>query len=158
MVAIKIIRLFHLASYVIVTSQLLFYLVILGDAMKVISLNNYFEQRRVIDTLMNKRFRIIYYTCLLLSLLTTVLAARDVTSFFFISTAISFLCVAGDVVIAQKKNVPLNALSNTYAAGNKNQEWETIRTQWLKFIQYRGFLIVIGMIALLIGLVFDSAH
>lgn len=155
MIAIKIIRLLQLASYLTVTSQLLFYLVILGDAMKVISLNNYFEQRRVIDTVMNKRFRVIYYTCLLLTLLTTVLAAGDFTSFFFISTAISFVCVVGDVVIAQKKNIPLNALSNTYTAGDKNQEWELIRSQWLTFLQYRGVLIVIGMIALLSGLVFE---
>jgi hypothetical protein len=134
MIVINTVRFLHLLSYLVVTSQLLFYLVILSDAMKVISLDNYFEQRRVIDTLMNRRFRGMYYACLLLSLTTTILASVDVTSLFFISTAISFLCLIADVVIAQKKNIPLNVLSNTYSAGNENQEWENVRMQWLKFI------------------------
>jgi|SRR5688572_25182426 len=155
MIAINIVRLLHLMSYLIVTSQLLFYLVILGDAMKMISLNNYFEQRRVIDTLMTRRFRMIYYACLLLSLVTTMLAGIDPTSPFFISTMVAFLCVVIDVIIAQKKNIPLNSLSNTYVTGNENQEWEHVRNEWLKFIQYRGAFIVVGMTALLIGLVFE---
>jgi hypothetical protein len=155
MIVIHIVRLLHLMSYLIVTSQLLFYLVILADAMKMISLNNYFEQRRVIDTLMNRRFRIIYYACLLLSLLTTLLAGFAPRSPFFISTTVAFLCVVIDVIIAQKKNIPLNRLSNTYVTGSENQEWEHIRTEWLKFIQYRGAFIVVGMIALLIGIVFE---
>lgn len=155
MIVINIIRLLHLLSYLVIASQLVFYLVILGDAMKLISLNNYFEQRRVIDMLMNRRFKIMYYACLVLSLITTILAGVAPASLFFISTALAFLCVVADVVIAQKKNIPLNTLSNTYKSANENQEWENVRTQWLKFIHYRGLIIMIGMTALLLGLVFE---
>ncbi len=64
MIAIKSIRLLHLLSYLLVTSQVLFYLFILCDALKAVSLENYFEQRKVIDSLMVRRFRFMYYSCL----------------------------------------------------------------------------------------------
>ena len=58
MIVIKSIRLLHLISYMLVTSQVLFYLFILCEALKAVSLENYFEQRKVIDSLMVKRFRL----------------------------------------------------------------------------------------------------
>ena len=54
MIVIKSIRLLHLISYVLVTSQVLFYLFILCEALKAVSLENYFEQRKVIDSLMGR--------------------------------------------------------------------------------------------------------
>ena len=66
MIAIKSIRILHLLSYVLVTSQVLFYLFILCKALKAVSLENYFELRKVIDSLMIKRFKFMYYSCLAL--------------------------------------------------------------------------------------------
>lgn len=156
MTPIKIIRLVHLVAYLIVTSQLLFYLIILGNAMKAVSLNSYFELRRVVDTLMNQRFRMIYYTCLGLSLLTIIFASGNPKSPFFISVALAFVCLVIDVIIAQQKNVPLNKLSNTYTTKSADHDWQDIRTQWLRYIRYRGIFIVAGMIALLMGLVWET--
>jgi hypothetical protein len=146
----------HLVAYLIVTSQLLFYLVILGNAMKSISLNSYFELRKVVDTLMNQRFRIIYYTCLFLSLLTIIFASAMPESSFFITTTLAFICLVVDVFIAQRKNVPLNKLSNTYVTKSADHDWQDVRTQWLKYIRYRGIFIVTGMIVLLWGLVSET--
>jgi hypothetical protein len=156
MTAVKIIRLVHLVAYLIITSQLLFYLIILGNAMRTISLNSYFELRKVVDTLMNQRFRIIYYTCLGVSLLTAIFASVKPESPFFISTTVASICLVIDVYIAQRKNVPLNKLSNTYITKSADHEWQDVRIQWLKYIRYRGIFIVTGMIVLLLGLVWET--
>jgi hypothetical protein len=103
MTPVKIIRLVHLVAYLIIASQLLFYLIILGNAMRTISLNSYFEIRKVVDTLMNQRFRIIYYTCLGVSLLTAIFASVKPESPFFISTTVASICLVVDVYIGTTK-------------------------------------------------------
>ena len=94
MIAIKLIRLLHLISYLLVTSQVLFYWFILCDALKAVSLENYFEQRKVIDSSMAKRFRFMYYTCLALSITAVVVSAGEPASLFFISSASSLILLS----------------------------------------------------------------
>ena len=77
--AIKIIQLLHLISY----------LLVLGDALKMISLPNFLEQRKAIDSLMVKRFKMVYYTCLGLSIVMVVLSAGRPASSLFISSVIA---------------------------------------------------------------------
>lgn len=156
MIAIKTIRLLHLLSYLLVTSQVLFYLFILSDALKVISIDSFFEQRKTIDSLMISRFTSMYYTCLGLSILVVILSASDVSSLFFISSMSSLLLLAVDLFITVKLSIPLNAMAHHYGKDSQNINWEEIRTQWLNFMKYRGIAITIGMIALLAALVFDK--
>lgn len=150
---IKIIRLLQVVSYLAVTSQLLFYLIILIDGLKVIPIEHFLEQRKVIDQLMIGRFKFMYYACLALSLLMVILTAKDPESLLFITTAIALVCLLVDVVVATKGNGPINALVNTYAGEGPYAGWEVVRTQWLGYIQYRGVAITIGMLSLLAGLV-----
>ena len=156
MIAIKSIRLLHLFSYLLVTSQVLFYLFILCDALKIVSLENYFEQRKVIDTLMGGRFRLMYYSCLALSILAVILSIKQPTSSFFISSIVALVFLAIDLAITVKGSLPLNALANTFGTGSGNVNWENVRIQWLDYMKYRGVAATIGMVSLLAGLVFGK--
>jgi hypothetical protein len=156
MIAIKSIRLLHLLSYLLVTSQVLFYLFILCDALKEVSLENYFEQRKVIDTLMGGRFRWMYYTCLALSIAAVILSIRQPKSLFFISTVAALVFLAIDLAITVKGSLPLNALANTFSTGSENENWARVRIQWLDYMRYRGVAATLGMVSLLAGLVFEK--
>lgn len=155
MIAIKFIRLLHLISYLFVASQVLFYLVILSDALKSVSLENYFEQRKVIDSLMATRFRIMYYSCLALSIAGTIFSAGKPASLFFISSAMALILLSVDLAITVRGSLPLNALSHSYPADLENVNWKSVRVQWLDYMKYRGIAITLGMVALLVGLVFE---
>jgi hypothetical protein len=157
MIAIKAIRLLHLLSYLLVTSQVLFYLFILCDALKAVSLENYFEQRKVIDSLMAGRFKVMYYSCLALSIATVVVSAGQPASLFFISSASALILLAVDLAITTKRSLPLNALSHSYGASIENVNWENVRVQWLDYMKYRGIVITLGMLGLLFGLVFGKS-
>ena len=155
MIAIKSFRLLHLLSYLLVTSQVLFYLFILCDALKMISLENYFEQRKVIDTLMGSRFRLMYYSCLALSVLAVVFSVKQPTSLFFITAMAALIFLMLDLAITVKGSLPLNALANTFD-GSEKVDWNNVRIQWLDYMKYRGIAATLGMISLLAGLVFEK--
>ena len=155
MIAIKSLRLLHLLSYLLVTSQVLFYLFILCDALKMISLENYFEQRKVIDTLMGNRFRLMYYSCLALSVLAVVFSVKQPTSLFFITAMAALIFLMLDLAITVKGSLPLNALANTFD-GSEKVDWNNVRIQWLDYMKYRGIAATLGMISLLAGLVFEK--
>ena len=155
MIAIKFIRILHLLSYVLVTSQVLFYLFILCKALKAVSLDNYFELRKVIDSLMIKRFKFMYYSCLALSIVTVVLSAGQRASLFFISSASALIFLSIDLAITLRGSVPLNTLSHSYGSTD-NVNWQNVRIQWLDYMKYRGIAIALGMAGLLAGLVFEK--
>jgi len=153
---IKTIRLLHLLSYMLVTSQVLFYLFILSDALKVISLDSFFEQRKAIDSLMLGRFKLMYYSCLVLSLGIVFLSARNPSSPFFISSLVALIFLIVDLVITIKVSMPLNSIAHTYATGSESANWEAVRIEWLNYMKYRGVAIMIGMVSLIAGLVFGK--
>lgn len=156
MIVIKSIRLLHLLSYVLVTSQVLFYLFILCKALKAVSLENYFELRKVIDSLMIKRFKFMYYSCLVLSIVVVIVSARQPASLFFISSATALMMLSVDLAITVRGSLPLNALSHSYGSTRENASWQKVRTQWLDYMKYRGIVITLGMAGLLAGLVFEK--
>src|SRR5688572_20042315 len=156
MIVIKFIRLLHLSSYLLVTSQVLFYLFILCDALKAVSLENYFEQRKVIDSLMVRRFRFMYYSCLALSIAAVIVSGAQPASLFFITAVSALILLSVDLAITVKGSLPLNALSHSYGASPENVNWESVRIQWLDYMKYRGIAITLGMVGLLFGLVFEK--
>ena len=156
MIVIKSIRLLHLISYVLLTSQVLFYLVILCEALKAVSLENYFEQRKVIDSLMGGRFKLMYYSCIALSIAAVIVSAGHPASLFFISSVSALILLSVDLAITVKGSLPLNALSHSYGASIEKVNWEDVRIQWLDYMKYRGIAITLGMVGLLFGLVFEK--
>jgi hypothetical protein len=112
---IKLIRLLQLFTYLLVTSQVVFYLVVFGDALKLSSIWNFLEHRRAVESLVAERYRLIYYACLVCSVITLAIAAKRPDSPFFISSALALIFLLADVVIALKLSIPLNNLINTYS-------------------------------------------
>ncbi len=155
----KILKLLQMLVYLAITSQLLFYLLILSDSLKYISLANFIELRKVVDGMMETRFRIIYYSGLILTLAVVILAARKPGSMFFITSSIALVCLIIDVTIAMKGNIPINALINSYTNENNDHDWQALRLEWLRLINIRGIFAVTGMISLFIGFIWQpDAH
>ena len=105
---------------------------------------------------MATRFRLMYYSCLALSILVVIFSAKQPGSFFFISSVAALVFLTIDLAITVKGSLPLNALSNTFSIGSDNASWETVRIQWLTYMKYRGIATTVGMAGLLIGLVFEK--
>jgi hypothetical protein len=156
MIATKFIRVLHLLSYMLVSSQVLFYLFILCKALKAVSLDNYFELRKVIDSLMIQRFKFMYYSCIALSIVSVIVSAREPASLFFISSASALIFLSIDLAITIRGSVPLNSLSHSYGSTPEKVNWGNVRIQWLDYMKYRGIAIALGMAGLLAGLVFEK--
>ena len=149
---IKILHLIQITAYIIVASQLVFYLMVMIDALKKVSIDNFLEQRQAIDSIFLKRYQPIYYTALLFTLImVTANVYHELTSGICLQV-IALLCLIADITIARKKNAPINKLVNTYIPGDQSTDWQRVRTQWLQFIRVRGIFIVIGLLALMIDL------
>lgn len=155
MITFKTIRLIHLLSYLLVTSQLLFYLVIFCDAIKQTSIENFMEHRKGVEQVIDPRLKMIYYSCLALSIAAILTSMKKPSSVFFITAAIALICLLVDMLIAIKGNIPLNNMIREGVL-QQHMNWESVRTQWLNFIRVRGVFITIGMTSLLVGLIVDS--
>lgn len=151
----KILRLLQLVVYLIITSQLLFYLLILSDSLKQVSLPNFIELRKTVDMLMENRFRVIYYTGIILTLAVLILSTKKPGSIFFVTSCIALVCLIIDVSIAMKGNIPINKLINAYLPGDTSQDWSALRLQWLQLMNIRGVFIVTGFVSQLVGLVWQ---
>ena len=89
MITLKILRFLQLLTVLVVASQLMYYLFAMGEALKLISINGFLEQRQAVDALVAKRLRIAYYAALLLTLAVAVCSARQPSSPAFITSVIA---------------------------------------------------------------------
>ena len=156
MTAIKIIRFLHLVCFLIVTSQLLYYVFVMGDAMKLTSIGNFIEQRKIVDPMVHQRHVPFYYACLLLGLLLLLMQFRQWNSWLFITTALATLLLVTDIIIALKGNVPINQYINQYKPGTEDSLIEQLRLKWIGLIKLRGLISMAGMVILIAGLVFEK--
>jgi hypothetical protein len=154
MTAIKIIRLLHCVCFLIVTSQLLYYVFVMGDAMKAININSFIEQRKIVDPMVHQRHIPFYYATLLLGVVLLAMQYRQWNSLLSITTAVATLLVITDIVIALKFNVPINQYINQYKAGDDSSTLETLRNRWITFIELRGIISMTGMVLLFAGMIF----
>ena len=149
------IRITHMICYLIVVSQLLFYFTVMGNALRMGSLDSFLENRKIIDTKLVKRIKIPYYTCLLLNVFVVLLSVPEYPRIIFLSTLLALVCLAIDAIIAIKFNVPLNKLTNHWPDNPSNTNWQEVRTKWLNIINYRAVFATTGMISLIVGAILD---
>lgn len=154
--AIKILKTVQFLMFLVVTSQLLFYFVVLSDALKQVSLLNFIELRKVVDMIMVARFKLIYYAALLLTLAVAVAHIKQPLSLQFIAYAIALVCIGVDVAIATKGNIPINTLINNFTPGDQSQDWEHLRTRWLQLINIRAVFVVVGMVSVFVGALWST--
>jgi uncharacterized membrane protein len=151
MTTIKILRLLHLAAYVILSSQLMYYVFVMGDALKLISIESFMEQRKVVDPLVQQRHIPVYYAGLILTLALLILQFKQWNSFGYVSLAIAGLLLLADVFLSLTYNVPLNKLINN--PGNvRNVNWDNVRMEWIYFIKMRALVSMVGLAVLLAGM------
>lgn len=151
MTAIKTLRFIHILSYLVITGQLMYYFFVMGDALKAIGIDNFVEQRKIVDPLVQQRHAPVYYACLLLSVLVVILLAKNWRSPLFISGLIALLCLVVDVMLATKESIPINSVINNTPTGTPGIDWEGLRTQWLYLIRLRGAISMAGFVSLLAG-------
>ena len=148
------IRIAYMCCYLVVTAQLLFYISVLGPALRKVTLENFLEQRKVIDTVMVNRIKIPYYLCILLNLVVLGISL-GLPNPVFHTTLIAFFCLLTDVAIALRYNGPLNKLTSSWPENATNADWQQVRTKWLNYINVRAVFIIIGMVSLIIGSVVE---
>ena len=83
MVAIKIIRLLHVISFLIITSQLLYYVFLMGDALKMVNIESFIDERKIVDPMVRQRHIPFYYAALLLGIILMVMHYRQWNSYIF---------------------------------------------------------------------------
>lgn len=143
-------RIAYMCCYLIVTSQLLFYRTVLSSALRRVSIDNFLEQRKVIDTVLVKRIKIPYYLCLFLNFIVLGISL-GLPNPVFQTSLIAFGCLTADVIIALRYNGPLNKLTSAWPENVTGADWQQVRSQWLKYINIRAIFITIGMISLIAG-------
>lgn len=153
MTSLKIILLLYLTCYLLVSAQLLYYVVVMGEALKKIPIQHFLQLRKSVDPLVVARYQWLYGLSLVLSASAMLLAQRDSNSLVGICLIISCACLVLDIALALKGNQPLNAMVNGDALGERWPAWEILRFQWIRFIRFRGVISGVGMVTLLAGLV-----
>lgn len=149
------IRIVYMCCYLVVTAQLLFYINVLGPALRKVKLENFLEQRRIIDTVMVNRIKIPYYLCLFLNFVVLGISL-GLPNPVFQTTLLALICLMSDMFIAIRFNMPLNKLTSLWPENAAEvSNWQQVRTKWLNYINLRAVFIIIGMVSLIIGSVVE---
>lgn len=146
----------NLLAYSTVVSQPLFYIVALTSAQRALSGPAYVELRQRINTVMNRRVPVIYLTALATTLVLIVLSWRAGMSRVFITTILALLCLLGDLALMLRENAPINGAIDRWSPTNHPEDWEAYRSKWFAIFAYRQIILLLGLISLLIGAVFQS--
>lgn len=154
--ATKIIFLCTLIAYSIIVSQSFMYMVALRQVQLKLKPGSYTEFRKLIDASMRSNFKYAVYGALLTNLILVILTFQFPGSLWFITAAISFICLITDTFLTMKGNMPVNNAINDWTVDNYPSNWEEYRARWLYIFKFRQIANIIGFISLLIGAVFGS--
>lgn len=146
-------RIVFLLLFLVVVSQGIFYLFCLSKTLSGIPIDTYAEIRNSIDQVIEPRLKLVYPATFLVGLAATIFLIKSPGSPAFITTAIAFLCVSIDLLLAIRFNIPINTQFHQYATNVQDLDWESLRSTWLKYLEYRGVVQVIGFLSLLAGLI-----
>lgn len=150
---VYLLRIILILLYLIIVSQGLFYLFALSKAFAEISIDAFAENRKAIDLVIGDRLRFTYIASLIVCISILIMNIKNPGSLLFITTLISFICLLSDLILIVKFNLPINQAFHTYASHNHSLDWNALRHEWLKVINYRGLIQIIGFISLLAGIV-----
>lgn len=153
MITFNLIRMTHLLLYFLVAVQLVYYFYLMGDALQLVRIESFLDERRIVHPLVMQRHQLVYYACLLTSLVMVGLSWRDANWFSLALYGLALVCLVADVVIALKGNNPINTQVQEAVAG---LDWEALRSDWIRLIKIRGGIISVGMLSLFVGLVFGK--
>lgn len=153
MTTFNILRFIHLLFYFLVAVQLTYYVYLMGDALKLVNIASFLDERRIVHPMVLHKHKAVYYLTLFLSLLVIAISLRY-DRFTSITYTIAFICLVTEVIIAVKGNGPLNELVQQFSSHESVHNWEEIRSEWIRLIKLRGYIILVGMTAIFAGLIF----
>ena len=152
--AIKITLFITLLMYAVVISQSIFYILAMAGTMKRMQAETYIETRNLLTPKLETPLQIVYYTALSASVLLTAFCVVNPNGLLFITSAIAFVALLTDALLAVKGNIPLNKFINSWTSGNYPQNWKQYRAQWFTLYHIRQALNITGFVSLLGGLIF----
>lgn len=141
-------------SYSIIVSQSFMYILALKQVQLTMDVNPYTELRKLIDGSMNKTFRYVIYFALLSNLVLLLITIKNPGNLLFITTAIAFVALIVDTLIAVKGNIPINEAINAWTTDKYPANWTEFRSKWLQYFHYRQIANITGFISLLVGATF----
>ena len=133
------------------------YILALKNVQLSLEANPYTELRKLMDSNMRSNFKYVIYVALLANLLLLILTIKNPGSLLFITSAIAFVALIAEVLLAVKGNIPINNIINTWSSDNYPTNWTDYRTKWLNVFQYRQIANLAGFVSLLIGAVFGTS-
>jgi hypothetical protein len=155
MTAIQTLRFLHLLAYLVIVGQLMYYVFVMGDALKMVSMENFLEQRRIVDPMVHKRHVPFYYLALVLTIGMLMLSYKQWNQPLFISVVVAFICLVADILLGLSESGKINSIVNTRSFSDAAINWQQLRTQWIDLIKIRGVISMLGFTGLLAALVFQ---
>jgi len=99
---------------------------------------------------------VIYLTALVTTVALLVLSWRARIWNVLITTAVALLCLAVDIALMTRENVPINGLIDRWSPTDYPEDWEAYRSRWFAIFGYRQVALLVGFISLLFGAVFQG--
>lgn len=151
---LKLLLFVNLVGFALIASQPLFYLLALSDSQKKLAAPAYIELRKLLDKTLKLRLKLLYYGTLLTAVLVTWFAVAASAPLQIVTASIALIALIVDIIIAIKRNVPINKIINNWDAAKYPRHWQLIRRKWFYFYTIRQVVGIIGFLSVLVGLVF----
>lgn len=152
--AFKIIYLIHLLLYSMLVSQSFSYIIFLGDVQRQMSAQAYISFRQRTDFNFKRNFKSLTYALLGSNFLIACWMLGVGEYKFFIAALLSLLCLAADVLISLKRNLPINAIINSWTIDHYPEDWQYYRRRWFKFFGWRQLFNITGFFIMLYSIIF----
>lgn len=143
-----------LVGYAVVVSQPLAYLVVMTRAQRALSAAAFIELRQQINPVMTRRLPAIYLATLVAVLALLVLALRGPGWIMPVAAAVALLCLAGDIALMLRENVPINGVMDRWSTADYPDDWADYRAKWFAVFRIRQVVLLAGYLALAAGVVF----
>lgn len=153
---IRIAMLANLATFSIIVSQPLFYLLALTAAQRGLSAAAYIELRQRLNPVMNRRVPLLYGAALITSVGLLGLAYRAGNGFVLGTTVLALLGLIADLGYMIRKNVPINRVMDGWSPSNHPPDWHAYRDKWLGMFAYRQVLLAVAFVSLLTGAIYGN--
>lgn len=142
-----------LVLYALVVSQPFFYLFALGDASTALSATAYIELRHQINRAIAPRLIRLYLATLVVTVALAAVSFANGAGSLAGGATIAALCLVGDAVLAVKRNVPINAVMDSWTTTHYPDDWASHRARWNEAFAIRQIVLSAGFLALVFGLV-----
>ena len=126
----------------------------MSNVQKNLQPHTYIEVRKLIDKNFRKKYSWVIYLVLTSSTLLTVLCSVQPGCILFITSAIAWIALIIEILLAVKGNMPINKAIDSWEKNDYPDDWNAYRTKWFSIYTKRQIANIIGFLSLLVGVVF----